>query len=286
MSERQEFLQDVLYPVCLVRAKSAGGSGTVVWSGVGDKGKIETYVLTNYHVISGLIKVEKKFDEFLKREQMKETLATAEVSFYRYPGNSRCEGKLEIQADIVAYSQDLDLGLLKLRSGLEADFVAKMAEPDREEDIFLGEPVCAVGAALGHPPIMTNGHINYMDDEIDNSNYWLTSANIIFGNSGGAVFLHSTHEFIGIPSRVAVAQIGWSASAITHMGFFIPFPVIYEWLRSQYYHFIIGEETYEKCKEDRERAKDEMGRMADLNQAQLIEPKKDDDFMKKYYYKR
>lgn len=280
---RQEFLQDILYPVVLVRAKSAGGSGTVVWSGPGAKGKIETYILTNQHVIDSLIKVEKKFDEFLKREQMKETLATAEISFYRYPGNSRCEGKLEVQADIVAYSKDLDLGLLKLRSGLEAEFVAKLAPPDREDEIFLGEPVHAVGAALGHPPIMTSGHINYMDDEIDNSNYWLTSANIIFGNSGGAVFLDGTREFIGIPSRVAVAQIGWSASVITHMGFFIPFPVIYEWLRDQYYHFIIGEESYEKCKEDRESAKDEMGRMADMNQAQLIEPRPQ---KKQYYYRR
>lgn len=274
MSDRQEFLERILYPVVRVRAKNVGGSGTIVWSGKGQNDKYETYVLTNYHVVSDLIKIEKKYNSFLEREEVKETLSTASIELFQYPEGSRLEGRLGVKGDIVAYTKDLDLALLKTRTTSLAEYVARLAPPAREGDIFLGEPVWAVGAALGHEPIMSDGVINFMDDEIDDATYWLTSANIIFGNSGGAVFLDGTREFIGVPSRMSVAQIGWSFAPITHMGFFVPFPEIYQWLRDQYYQFIIGEESYEACRVERDKARDEMRRMADMSASRLGEEAK------------
>jgi hypothetical protein len=70
----------------------------------------------------------------------------------------------------------------------------------------------------------------------------MSSAQIIFGNSGGAMF---TKEgvLIGIPSRVAVQ--GWS-SAVPHMGLFIPVARIYAWLTAEYYDFLFDAEKNEK----------------------------------------
>ncbi len=60
---------------------------------------------------------------------------------------------------------------------------------------------------------MTHGDIQHMDDEIDNEVYWMSTAQTIFGNSGGAVFRprNGHYEFIGVPSRIAVTMTGFSA---------------------------------------------------------------------------
>ncbi len=258
----------VLYPVVRVRSKKSGGSGTVIWSDEVD-GDYNTFVLTNHHVIKDLITVEDKYNAFVQRHIPAETRGTAHVERFRYQRGSRIEGTFSVTADIVAYDEKQDIALLKLRTPNEADYVAKLAPVGREKEIKLLDRVYAVGAALGHPPIVTAGRINYMDDEIEDYEYWLSDAQIIFGNSGGAVFLQDSHEFIGIPSRLDVAQIGWSLDPITHMGYFVPFPRIWDWLKDQYFHFIIDDSvTYQQCEEERNKAQDEARRMVDILSAQ------------------
>lgn len=96
--------------------------------------------------------------------------------------------------------------------------------------------------SLGHPPVASEGHISYMDDEIDHYKYWMSSAPTIFGNSGGAVYRWSgtrkRYDYIGIPSRISIQPMGFSADAITHMGYFIPLDRIYNLLEENNYNFI------------------------------------------------
>jgi S1-C subfamily serine protease len=257
-----------LYPTVRVRAKSAGGSGTVLWSKEVN-GEYVTFVLTNHHVIKSLINVEKKYRPDLKRELPVETRGTAQVEFFQYRDGSRNDRTYSVKADIVAYEEDQDLALLQVRSVQKAEYIAKLAPRGKEVEIQLFDKVYAVGAAMGHPPIATVGHITHMDDEIEDFEYWMTTAQIIFGNSGGAVFLAETLEFIGVPSRVAVANIGWSSSAITHMGYFIPFWRIYDWLEDNYYQFIFDSDVdYEWCEEEREKVQEAKQRWIDIQVAQ------------------
>ena len=87
---------------------------------------------------------------------------------------------------------------------------------------------------------------------MDNYPYWLSSSAIIFGNSGGAVFLKETREFIGVPSRVAVNIMGFSAQAVTHMAFFIPITSIYQFLDDEIFQFIYDDNyTSAECEEIR-----------------------------------
>jgi hypothetical protein len=60
--------EKMLYPTVRVRTDQAGGSGTVIYSKLlpGEEKKYETYVLTNCHVVSSNIKVEKKWSTLLK----------------------------------------------------------------------------------------------------------------------------------------------------------------------------------------------------------------------------
>ena len=169
----------------------------------------------------------------------------------------------------MAYDEKQDVALLKLRSINKIEHVARLAPLGKDKEIRLLDRVYAVGAALGHPPMVTAGRINFMDDEIEDYEFWLSDAQIIFGNSGGAIFLQDTFEFIGIPSRIDVVQIGWSVNAITHMGFFIPFTRIWDWLESQYYHFITDDSvSYEQCEEERVKAQEDARRVVDVLSAQ------------------
>lgn len=263
---------EVLYPTVRVRSKRAGGSGTILWSQEIDD-EFVTFVLTNHHVIEDLITVQKEYDPMIGREVPRETRGTATVEFFRYKYGSRNIGTYSVDADVETYSKPQDMALLRLRNIEKADFIATLPPQGREKEIRLFDTVYAVGAALGHPPIATQGIITYMDDEIDDYEYWMSNAQIIFGNSGGSVYLKDTHEFIGMPSRVAVAQIGWSTDTITHMGYFIPFWRVYDWLKDEYYHFIYDNDAdYQQCEDDRNRAKEEQRRLLDVRAAQEVGP--------------
>ena len=237
--------EQMFYPTVRVRTKKAGGSGTVVYSEKFND-EVYTYVITNHHVISDSVHVEKKWDPVLKRKVDKEILDTTYVEFFRYNNYSHTVGSFAVEADIVAYSEvngGQDWALLRVRDKEnKADWVANMFPLSDIENVHIFDDCFAVGASLGHPPVASNGMITYMDDEIEHYKYWMSSAPTIFGNSGGAVYRWSDnrkqYEYIGIPSRISIQPMGFSADAITHMGYFIPIERVFKLLDDNDYQFI------------------------------------------------
>ena len=255
--------EQMFYPTVRVRTKKAGGSGTVGYSQKNEKdGEIYTYVITNQHVIADSVHLEKKWDPVLKRKVDKEILDTVNVEFFRFNNYSHTIGSFAVEADIVAYSEvegGQDWALLRVRDKEnEADYVANMFPLDDLDNIHIFDETYAVGASLGHPPVASNGMITYMDDEIDHYKYWMSSAPTIFGNSGGAVYRWSgnrkQYEYIGIPSRISIQPMGFSADAITHMGYFIPIDRVYKLLEDNDFQFIYDSNySIEDCKKAREK---------------------------------
>ncbi len=258
--------KEMFYPTVRVRTQKAGGSGTVVYSKE-DDGQVYTYVVTNHHVIAECVQVEKKWDPILKKKIDKEILDTVFVEFFKYNNYSHCIGSFAVEADIVAYSEvdgGQDWALLRTRDHeSEYDFVANMFPLDDLDSVHIFDEVYAVGASLGHPPIATEGHICYMDDEIDHYKYWMSTAQTIFGNSGGACYRwsksRSIYEYIGVPSRISVQPMGFSADAITHMGYFIPIYRIYDLFKENGFEFVYDTDfTPKQCEASREaKLKDE-----------------------------
>ena len=253
--------EQMFYPTVRVRTKKAGGSGTVVYS-KSYKKEVYTYVITNHHVIADSVHLEKKWDPVLKRKIDKEILDTVYVEFFRYNNYSHTVGSFAVEADIVAYSEvdgGQDWALLRVRDKEnKADWVANMFPLDDLENVHIFDEVYAVGASLGHPPVASDGHISYMDDEIEHFKYWMSSAPTIFGNSGGAVYRWSSnrkqYEYIGIPSRISIQPMGFSAGAITHMGYFIPIDRVYKLLEDNDYQFIYDDKvTIEDCQKARDK---------------------------------
>ena len=255
--------EQMFYPTVRVRTKKAGGSGTVVYSQKNDKdGEIYTYVITNQHVIADSVHLEKKWDPVLKRKVDKEILDTVNVEFFRFNNYSHTIGSFAVEADIVAYSEvegGQDWALLRVRDKEnEADYVANMFPLDDLDNIHIFDETYAVGASLGHPPVASNGMITYMDDEIEHYKYWMSSAPTIFGNSGGAVYRWSgnrkQYEYIGIPSRISIQPMGFSADAITHMGYFIPIDRVYKLLEDNDFQFIYDDKvSIEDCEKARKK---------------------------------
>ena len=251
--------EQMFYPTVRVRTKKAGGSGTVVYSKE-HEGEVYTYVITNHHVISDSVKIEKKWDSVLKRKADKEKLDTVFVEFFRYNNYSHTVGSFAVEADIVAYSEvegGQDWALLRVRDKENtADWVANLFPLDDLDNVHIFDETYAVGASLGHPPVASEGMITYMDDEIDSYKYWMSSAPTIFGNSGGAVYRWSDsrkqYEYIGVPSRISIQPMGFSADAITHMGYFIPIERVYKLLEENDYQFIYDEKvSIEDCQKAR-----------------------------------
>jgi len=248
-----------IYPVTRVLAPTskgiAGGSGVVVYSQ--DK---ETYVLTNNHVIAGLIDIEEKWNSVAQRPLKVETRSDAIVEFFSYEDMSRITDAVSKKADVVAWDEQKDLALLKLKSTVDVEYIAPIMHPREEvEKLFISTPIRTVGCGLGVPPLMTVGTIGGFDFPIENYPYMLCTAPSIFGNSGGPVYSAESGEVIGLTARISVVMMGLGGSAITHMGWAIPTKTIHAFLEEQFYDFIIDpevdrEESHKKREGLRKRA--------------------------------
>jgi len=239
-----------IYPVVRVSDAGGSGSGTVLYSKINEDKEFSTYVLTNYHVISGAIKVVEKFDNDLGKDVKQEKKSICHVEIFKYRDLSTPIGTLKVEADIVIHNQEQDMALLKLRSTEEIKKVAQLLPIEQVNDIKCLDETVAVGCSLAFPPLPTTGILTRKNFQIDSLPYYMSSAQIIYGNSGGAMF-DGQGNFIGIPSMVAI--VGWG-TPVTHMGLFIPVSRVYDWLEEEYYDFIFNvAKTEKQCLEDREK---------------------------------
>lgn len=263
--------EKMLYTAVRVRGERGVGSGTVIYCGLvpGEENEYETYVLTNHHVIEDNIKVGKEWSNLLQRDVKKDILNDADVEFFNFEYGSWEGGHSGHRAVIVAYDKPADIALLKLKKSTETKYVAQLFPKGQEKKRLRIFMKCyAVGCGLGHPPIATEGHLNCFTDTIENYPYWMQSGPIIFGNSGGAVFLDETYEYLGIPSRVAISGGGFVADAITHMSYFIPITTLYKFLEENIHQFIYDKEfDSKKCAEIRKhrRERDERLMVGDMS---------------------
>jgi len=253
--EMVEIDRGFLLPNVRVRSGNTGGSGTVLYSGLGENGMHSTYILTNHHVVTNNIEVKKKWSPLLKRNVDMDVLGTVEVHFFKYQWSSRAVGATEIDADIMTYDVEEDLALLKIRDEEPAPAVAKIYPKGKESELRLGRQLLAIGAGMGEAPVVTQGILSQFGREIENKEYWLSTAPTIFGNSGGAVYLEDTHEFVGVPARIAVHASFFGGDAITHLSYFIPIPRVYRFLDDQMFRFIYDPAFTEKGEAESREAK-------------------------------
>ena len=246
----------VLHTQVRVQTTKAGGSGTVIYSEKADE-FFPTYIITCHHVIEDALRVEEKWDPLLGKPRKQEARQSVTVEFFNY--GSTPHGKPPLTsgtvADIVTYDVDHDMALLRLRLSQQAK-VAKLLPPGKVTEVIVGSPTVAVGCALLHDPVLTTGIITHLGDIIEYKDYWMSNAQIIYGNSGGGMFFVDGGEyfFIGLPSRIAIT---FGGQAITHMGYFSPITRVYDFFREQLFDFLIPGSTATEvsCKKARDEKK-------------------------------
>ena len=230
----KEAHEKYLYPIVRVTINNAGGSGTIIFSKEID-GKFSTYILTNHHVISDAIKIEEKWDPNLSKNVKTERRSIVYVEIFKYKNLGTPIGIMKVESDLVLYNEMNDIALLKLRLNEKISYIANIPTKDRVNNYNLFDETIAVGCSLLFPPISTPGIITRKNFQLESLPYHMSTSQIIYGNSGGAMFLAESGQLIGIPSRLPV--IGWG-TPIMHMGLFIPIDRIYEWLEKEDYDFI------------------------------------------------
>ena len=233
-----------IYPVVRVTTGNGGGSGTIVYSKEFEPGKFSTYILTNHHIIADAIIITEEWDSALAKNIPVERRSVVYVEQFKYRDISIPVGTMRIEADIKIYNKNEDIALLRLRYDESVGTVVKIPTAGEENGYKVLDEVIAVGCSLLYPPLPTIGIITRMDYLINSLPYHMSSAQIIYGNSGGAMF-QEDGVLIGIPSLLPVIGLGGSIP-ITHMGLFIPIDRVYKWLEEERYNFIYDLSVDEK----------------------------------------
>jgi serine protease Do len=193
------------------KGKGSGGTGSIIQS--------DGMVLTNAHVVI--------------EEQTGKPFARLSVFLKpsRVTGESKSDLSRMVRAKVVAYSQPLDLALLKLDGVAEALPVVDVSESGRAR---IGDRV----VAIGHPEqgglwTLTTGVISA---EVDNFNgvkgkhVFQTETGLNRGNSGGPL-LDGEGRMIGV--NTAIARVASDGLPITSISFSLKSSVATQWLREQ-----------------------------------------------------
>jgi len=191
--------------------KGSGGTGSIIQS--------DGLVLTNAHVVI--------------EEQTGKPFARLAVFLKpnRVTGDSKSDLSRMVRAKVVAYSQPLDLALLKLDGATEALPVVDVSESGRAR---IGDRV----VAIGHPEqgglwTLTTGVISA---EVDNFNgvngkhVFQTETGLNRGNSGGPL-LDGGGRMIGV--NTAIARVASDGLPIMSISFSLKSSVAAQWLREQ-----------------------------------------------------
>ena len=191
--------------------RGSGGTGSIIHQ--------DGLVLTNAHVV-----IEEQTGKPFPR-------LTIYLKPDRVSGDPRADLSRSAKGRVVAFSQPLDLALLKI-DGLPGPF--PMLELDDSDRIEIGDRV----VAIGHPEqgglwTLTTGTISA---EFENFNatkgksVFQTETGLNRGNSGGPL-LDIYGRMIGV--NTAIARLSSDGLPITNMSFSLKSNVVKGWLRDQ-----------------------------------------------------
>jgi serine protease Do len=217
LSPREIYEQTAPAVVMVMGHSDSGRSGS---GGTGSIIRADGTILTNAHVV-----IEERTGKPYPR-----------LSVFLKPARVTGESKVDLsrmfRARVVAFSQSLDLALLKLEAATNPLPVVSLSESDRSR---IGDRV----VAIGHPEqgglwTLTTGVISA---EVDNFNgvkgkhVFQTETGLNRGNSGGPL-LDGEGRMIGV--NTAIARVAPDGLPITSISFSLKSSVATQWLRDQH----------------------------------------------------
>lgn len=207
--------RDLLGPTVRIDGEETVGSGILLASEPSAvAGEHETFVLTAWHVIRDLEK-DGALDAIV-----------VPVSIFAP------DGEIEIEsARVAGRDVRLDIALLKLDATRAFPFGARLAPRESLERVRIFDRIYAVGCPLGNDPIPTFGEVADVRHHVDGQRFWMISAPTYIGNSGGGVFDATTHEVVGLFTKI-YTHGSLRPSVVPHMGLATPLADVYDWLET------------------------------------------------------
>jgi S1-C subfamily serine protease len=154
-------------------------------------------VLTAHHCVDGSITVEEKEDENddgdIEKHKVRK-LETLQVAQYAYDSFKRIRS-VSYEADIAAYSEELDLAVVKIASEIPNTF----ASPVAKKDPIRGTKVKVVGNPAMEYGSIVDSAISSVRRQISTNKKRdaLQLPGVFFGNSGGAIY-NEHGEIVGV----------------------------------------------------------------------------------------
>ena len=209
-----ELNRKMLLPTVQLNGDDTVGSGTIVFSGPNKRkgNRIETYVLTSYHVVRNIL-----------ADTPRAKKSGFDVTVYLDDENLIVKGRM------VANAPQIDAALLQLDTDRKLPHVANVLPRNEANQVSVWDPVCAVGCPLGNDPVPSKGEVSSLNNELKGANYWMINAPTYFGNSGGGIYRADTRQLIGVFSKI-YTHGKRQAVVVPHMGLCTPIDLIYEWL--------------------------------------------------------
>ena len=191
--------------------RGSGGTGSIIQQ--------DGYVLTNAHVV-----IEEQTGKPYPR-------LTVYLKPDHVSGDPKTDLSRSVKGRVVAFSQPLDLALLKL-DGLPGPF--PVLELDDSDRIAIGDRV----VAIGHPEqgglwTLTTGTISAQFENFNatkGKSVFQTETGLNRGNSGGPL-LDTAGRMVGI--NTAIARLSSDGLPITSISFSLKSNVAKQWLRDQ-----------------------------------------------------
>ena len=117
-------------------------------------------------------------------------------------------------------------------------FVANVITRADADQVKVWDPVCAVGCPLGNDPVPTQGEVSSLKNELNGTNYWMINAPTYFGNSGGGIYRGTSHELVGVFSKI-YTHGKTTPVVVPHMGLCTPITAVHEWLGREKLAFVL-----------------------------------------------
>ncbi len=184
-----------------------------------ERGGWEVFILSANHVIEEVLGTE--------------PAGTVTVEFFGRDG----EVSRTAEADVLRHDEGKDLAILRAVIDGDPPSCAVLAGRQALARVRTFQPVYTVGCPLGLAPLPSKGEITNTNRRIDGQSFWMTSAQMIFGNSGGGIFDARTQELIGVSSRVcAYGKV--LPAAVPHLGVVVPMGTVWDWLEAEELGFL------------------------------------------------
>lgn len=228
--DRDELTRRMLLPTVQLNGEDTVGSGTIVFSGPNHKngGKVETYVLTSYHVVRNIL-----------ADTPRARRTGFDVTVYLPDEN------LVVKGNMIVNDPKIDAALVKLETDRVLPNVANVLPREETDQVHVWDPVCAVGCPLGNDPVPSKGEVSSLSNNLNGANYWMVNAPTYFGNSGGGIYRSDTRQLIGVFSKIYTHGKGRPV-VVPHMGLCTPMDLVYSWLEDHDLDHLLRSESVDR----------------------------------------